>query len=229
MDSNRFNWEGRNSPALFSLLGVSIQKADALTKFPVLISHKCGYFHVDMTPSCCRGYLSLPCAWGQRGRLREPYQKVQLQLCFQSCYRVSMETRMTFQSFSGEGTAFTAIQSLQLKFCKIATQGECFLSKKPAVHLLGGSEPLLTLPQNLAFLSRSLHPAFQLDFMGEEGSQHPLLTPNPFPRCLGMEGGGGQGWAGVSGGPGVRGCSGKATRQNTHLASGAGLVWGCQG
>lgn len=100
---------------------------------------------------------------------------------------------MTFQSFSGEGTAFTAILSLQLKFCKIAAQGDCFLSKNPAVHVVGGSEPLLTLPQNLAFLSCSLDPAFQLDFMGEEGSQHPLLTPNPFPKCLGMEGGGAKG------------------------------------
>lgn len=146
MYSTRFNWEGRNSPALLSLLGVSIQKEDAMTKFQVLLSHKYGSFHGDMTPSCCRGCLSLPCAQGQRGRLREPYQKVWLQLCFQSCYRVSMETRMTFQSFSGEGTAFTAIQSLLLKFCKIAPQGDCFLSKKPAVHLVGGSEPLLTLP-----------------------------------------------------------------------------------
>lgn len=37
-----------------------------------------------------------------------------------------------------------------------------------------------------------MDPAFQLDFMGEESSQHPLLTPNPFPKCLGMEGGGGE-------------------------------------
>lgn len=55
MDSARFNWEGRTSPALLSLLGVSMQKADALTKFPVLLSYKCGYFHVQklFVPSLC--------------------------------------------------------------------------------------------------------------------------------------------------------------------------------
>lgn len=27
--------------------------------------------------------------------------------------------------------------------------------------------------------------------MGKEGSQNPVLTPNPFPKCPGMKGGGG--------------------------------------
>jgi len=72
---------------------------------------------------------------------------------FSSRYTVSMETRTTFPSFSEEGTVFTAIQPLLLKFCKIPPQGEWFLSKKPAVQLVGGSEPLLTFPYNTAFLS----------------------------------------------------------------------------
>lgn len=71
-----------------------------------------------------------------------------------------------------------------------------FLSKKPAVESVGGSEPLLTLPCDMAFLSRAEDPAFQLDFIGEEGSQHPTPTANPFPKRPGMEGGGGGGEVG---------------------------------
>lgn len=99
---------------------------------------------------------------------------------------------MTFQCFCGEGTAFTAIQSLQLKFCKIAAQGDWFFIQKACSTSGWRERAPFNLPQNLAFVSRSLDPAFQLDFMGEEGRQHPLLTPNPFPKCLWMEGGGGQ-------------------------------------
>lgn len=61
--------------------------------------------------------------------------------------------------------------------------------------MVGEREPLLALPCNMAFLSR----AFQLDFMGEEGSQDPALTANPFPKCPGMEGGGGEAGRGMAG------------------------------
>lgn len=115
-------------------------------------------------------------------------RKCSFSFIFGSHYMVSMETKMTFPSFSGEGTVFTAIQSLPLRFCKIAPQGDWFLSKKPVVQLVGGSKPLLTLPCNMAFLSRAEDPAFQLDFAGEEDSQHPTL----FPKCPGMQGDGGE-------------------------------------
>lgn len=225
MDSTRFNWEGRNSPALLSLHGVSIQKNRCLAKVSSPAQPQMRVFPCGRDPLMLQR-LSVPslCIRTER-EAQGAISKSTASALFSVLLQVSMETRMTSQSFSGEGAAFTAIQSLQLKFCKIAPQRDCFLSKKPAVQLVGGSEPLLTLPQNLAF-SRSVDSAFQLDLMGEEGSQHPLLTPNPSQRPWAWRDGwsrGGQGWVGA------KGCWGKAARGNTHLASGAGLVWGGQG
>lgn len=90
-------------------------------------------------------------------------------------YMVSMETMMTFPSFSSEGTAFTAIQSLLLKFCKVDRQGYWVLSKKPVVPLVGGSKSLLTLPCNMAFLSRTEDSAFQQGVM-EKKKKNPHLA-----------------------------------------------------
>lgn len=98
---------------------------------------------------------------------------------------------MTSPSFSGEGTALTAIRAFLLKFCKTAPQGDWVLSQKSAVQSVRESEPLLTLPCNMVLLSGAEDPAFQKEFMGEEGSQHPVLTLNPFSKHPEMDGGGG--------------------------------------
>lgn len=138
---------------------------------------------------------------------------------------VSMETRMTFPPFSGEGMTFTTIRLLALKFCKIPPQDDSFLCKKPVVQSVGGSEPLLTLPCSIAFLSRTENPVFQVDFMRKEGCQHPVLTLNPSPKHPGME----------------RGCIGEASsgvvrlwgkemlgegNEMKYLSSRADMVWG---
>lgn len=95
---------------------------------------------------------------------------------FSSHYIISVETMMTFPFFSGEGTAFTAIQSPLLKFCKVDRQGYRFLSKKPLVPLVGRSKSLLTLLHNMAFLSRAEEPAFQVGFMGKKKKIPPNLA-----------------------------------------------------
>lgn len=141
--SARFNWEGRRkqSPVLLSLPGppsFHTMRRRCLDKVSSLAQPQMWIFSWPSpearrgrprpwcgTPHAAGAVCPFPGHENTGGGSGSHIRKYGSSFGFGSRYMVSMETRMTSPSFSGEGMAFTAIQSLLLKF---------FLSKKPVVQ-----------------------------------------------------------------------------------------------
>lgn len=132
-----------------------------------------------------------------------------------------METRMTSQSSSGEGAAFTAIQSLQLKFCKIAPQGDCFFIQK-ACSPAGWREWAPFNSPTKPGIQQVWGSCFPAGFNGRGGQPASPADTKHFPKTLGMEGWVVQRWAGVTGGKGVLG-EGSQRKYAPGFRSRAGL------